>query len=89
MNGPSTRFDGCGLLAEENNFEEEDDNDFGYIIPSKVFSTFEAFINKLGIPYYDDYTITVVDDGDNCFNNFDFIKENILSIFFIISFILL
>ena len=89
LDQPSTRFDGCGLLAEENNFKDEDTSDFGYIIPSKVFSTFEAFINKLGIPYYDGYTITVVDDGDNCFNNQDFIKENIFAIFLLISFILL
>jgi len=35
----------------------------GYIIPSKVFNSFEEFINTLKIPYYDDYTIQVV-DGD-------------------------
>ena len=89
LNQASTRFDGCGLLAEKNNFEEEDQNKFGYIIPSKVFSNFEDFINKLGIPYYEDYEITVVDDGDDCFNNSNFIKANVFAIFFIIIFHLL
>ena len=36
LNGPSTRFDGCGLLADDNNFSDYDANGFGYIIPSKV-----------------------------------------------------
>ena len=45
MNGPSTRFDGCGLLADDNNFSDNDANGFGYIIPSKVFNNFDQFIN--------------------------------------------
>ena len=84
----STRFDGCGLLAAENNFDDLDD-DMGYIIPSKVFTSFEEFINKLKIPYYEGYEIVVVDDSDNCFNKNNFIKVNYLVIFFLIIFILL
>ena len=59
-----------------------------YIIPSKVFTNFEDFINTLKIPYYDDgsYTIKVVEDGDNCFNN---IKMNKLIFLFIMIFILI
>ena len=62
-----------------------------YIIPSKVFTNFEDFINTLKIPYYDDdsYTIRVVDDGDNCFNNNNAIKMNKLIFLFIMIFILI
>ena len=89
LNQPSTRFDGCGLLSEDNNFQGFDSEDFGYIIPSKVFTTFENFINNLKIPYYEDgYTIKVVDDGDNCFNNNNSIKMNNLIFLFIMIFIL-
>ena len=98
MNGPSTRFDGCGLLADNNNFSDDDTNGFGYIIPSKVFNNFDQFINKLQIPYYDTkdintnnniYTIVVVEDGDNCFNNNNWIKSNFFVILLLIFFILL
>ena len=97
MNGPSTRFDGCGLLADDNNFSDVDVNGFGYIIPSKVFNNFDQFINKLQIPYYDTkdndnnniYTIVVVEDGDNCFNNNNWIKSNFLVILLLMFFILL
>ena len=89
LDQPSTRFDGCGLLSEENNFHDLDTDDFGYIIPSKVFTNFEEFINALQIPYYDDgYTIIVVDDGNNCFNNNNTIKMNKLIFLFIMIFIL-
>ena len=97
MNGPSTRFDGCGLLADDNNFSDNDANGFGYIIPSKVFNNFDQFINKLQIPYYDAkdinnnniYTIVVVEDGDNCFNNNNWIKSNFFVILLLMFFILL
>ena len=97
MNGPSTRFDGCGLLADNNNFSDKDANGFGYIIPSKVFNNFDQFINKLQIPYYDTkdddnnniYTIVVVEDGDNCFNNNNWIKSNFFVILLLMFFILL
>ena len=97
MNGPSTRFDGCGLLADDNNFSDDDTNGFGYIIPSKVFNNFDQFINKLQIPYYDTkdddnnniYTIVVVEDGDNCFNNNNWIKSNFFVILLLMFFILL
>ena len=72
---PSTRFDGCGLLAEEGNNFEEYANEFGYIIPSKKFKSFEDFINALKIPYYDDYEVEVVDgDKDTCFDGMSFLK---------------
>ena len=83
LDKPSTRFDGCGLLAEENNFadllesEEEENDDINYIIPSKKFNNFLDFINTLKIPYYKDYTIEVVDgDETTCFNNDNIIKYN-------------
>ena len=61
-----------------------------YIIPSKVFTDFEDFINTLKIPYYDDsYNIIVVEDGDNCFNNNNAIKMNKLIFLFIMIFILI
>ena len=90
LDQPSTRFDGCGLLADEGNNFHDIDNELGYIIPSKVFADFENFINTLKIPYYDDsYTIRVVDDGDNCFNNNNDIKMNKLIFLFIMIFILI
>ena len=47
----------------------------GYIIPSKVFNSFEEFINTLKIPYYDDYTIQVVDgDEKTCFDKSYYLK---------------
>ena len=72
---PSTRFDGCGLLSEDNSFDSIEGADKGYIIPSKIFKSFEEFINALKIPYYEDYRI-VVEDGneDNCFNRNNFLK---------------
>ena len=91
MDQPSTRFDGCGLLSEgdDNNFEEFDSDNFGYIIPSKVFNSFSEFINALKIPYYeDDFEIIVVADGDDCFNNNNTIKINNLIFLSIIIFIL-
>ena len=91
LDKPSTRFDGCGLLAEgeENQFEEIDSDGLGYIIPSKVFNSFEEFINQLKIPYYEDYEVVVVNDGQNCFNHNNYIKDNIFIIFLLIIFILL
>ena len=89
MNGPSTRFDGCGLLADDNNFTGEDPDGFGYIIPSKIYNKFEDFINALKIPYYSTYTIVVVEDGDNCFNNNNWIKSNFFVILILMFFILL
>ena len=88
LNEPSTRFDGCGLLADDNNFSDLSND--GYIIPSKVFDNFEAFINQLKIPYYDSavYTIKVVEDGDNCFNRNILIKTNFIAIFLLMFFIL-
>ena len=59
LDQPSQRFDGCGLLASENNFENITEENFGYIIPSKVFNNFNDFINTLQIPYYEDYEIQV------------------------------
>ena len=84
LNEPSTRFDGCGLLSEDNNFSKNDEDEFGYIIPSKVFSNFEEFINALKIPYYEEYKITYVDDGDDCFNDKNYIKDNIFIFLMII-----
>ena len=84
LNEPSTRFDGCGLLADDNNFSDEDEEELGYIIPSKVFENFLDFINVLKIPYYEDYNITYVDDGDDCFNDKNYIKDNIFIVLMII-----
>ena len=85
LDKPSTRFDMCGLLAEENNFEDVDGDDFGYIIPSKEFNSFEEFINKLKIPYYEDLEIVVVDgDANTCFDLAQFIKFNKMFIFFLL-----
>ena len=54
-------------MAEDNNFQDRDENNVGYVIPSKAFDNFDDFINTLKIPYFDDeddlYTIEVV-DGD-------------------------
>ena len=85
----STRFDGCGLLADDNNFSEKDEEERGYIIPSKVFNNFDEFINQLKIPYYEDFTITVVNDGDNCFNKNNFIKASYIIALLIIILALL
>ena len=89
LDQPSTRFDGCGLLADENNFHDIDTDELGYIIPSKVFNNFDEFINTLKIPYYDADNIIVIDDGDNCFNNNNAIKMNKLIFLFIMIFILI
>ena len=75
LNKPSTRFDGCGLLAEDNGFGDLDEDKVGYIIPSKKFNNFVDFIEALGIPYYEDYTVTLV-DGDQtiCFDKSYYLK---------------
>ena len=74
----STRFDGCGLLAdEENSFSDHAED--GYIIPSKEFSNFEDFINTMKIPYYDDYNVILVDgDKNTCFDKSLFLQLNLL-----------
>ena len=65
---PSIRFNGCGLLAEDNNYDDPD-NDLGYIIPSKEFDSFEEFNNHLKVSYYKDYDIIVLDGDTNiCFD---------------------
>ena len=75
LNKPSKRFDGCGLLSEDNGFSSVADEGLNYIIPSKKFNSFEEFIDALGIPYYEDYTIEIVDgDEETCFNFSSFIK---------------
>ena len=79
LDKPSKRFDGCGLLADENNFQnitiDDEDENLGYIIPSKAFSNFADFINTLKIPYYEDYEIVVVDGNkENCFDNNYYLK---------------
>ncbi len=87
LDKPSTRFDGCGLLAdEEHGFSDYADD--GYIIPSKKFGSFEEFINAVGIPYYNDYHIEVVDgDKNTCFDNSKFLKLNLIE--YIILFVLI
>ena len=60
------------------------DEGLNYIIPSKKFNSFEEFIDALGIPYYEDYTIEIVDgDEETCFNFSCFISNNITNIFYI------
>ena len=87
LDKPSTRFDGCGLLADEEHGFSDHAND-GYIIPSKEFNKFEDFINAVGIPYYDEYTIEVVDgDKNTCFDKSIFLKLNLIE--YIILFILI
>ena len=62
----------------------------GYIIPSKVFNSFEEFINTLKIPYYDDYTIQVVDgDEKTCFDKSYYLKIYPIGIIIIFSIILI
>lgn len=75
---PSTRFDGCGLLAEDNSFEDLSENGLGYIIPSKVFNSFEEFINNLTIPYYDNFSVVIDKSNDinTCFNYSQIYKVN-------------
>ena len=86
LNKPSTRFDGCGLLAGEG-FEELA-NGLEYIIPSKVFNNFEDFINALKIPYYEDYEIIVVDgDENNCFNFGSFVSKSLFTFIIFLIFI--
>ena len=76
LNKPSTRFDLCGLLAEDNHFSEIAEEDLNYIIPSKEFDNFTDFINTLKLPYYEDYEIEITDGDENdCFNNNYFIKS--------------
>ena len=84
LSKPTSRFDGCGLLAEENHFEEYDEEGFGYIIPSTKFHSFEDFINALKIPYYEDYEIVVVDgDKDTCFDGNSFLKISKIELIFL------
>ena len=85
LNKPSDRFDGCGLLAEDNNFNQIDVDGRGYIVPSKKFNSFEEFINTMKIPYYEDYTIVVVDGNeDTCFNGNEYLKFGQIFIIFLV-----
>ncbi len=75
LNKPSTRFDGCGLLAVDNSFTDIDSDQLGFIIPSKAFGSFQDFIEKLGIPYYDGIIIDLEDgDSNNCFDNNNYLE---------------
>ena len=72
------------MLADDNNFQDIDVEEFGYIIPSKKFNSFEEFINALQIPYYEDYEIVVVDgDKNSCFDGSSFLKSRKIEIIFL------
>ena len=91
LNKPSTRFDGCGLLAKEsNNFASYPlSSELNFIIPSKVFNTFEDFINTMKIPYYSHLGVKVdySDDESNCFSGGKMIGKR--AVFTVVLYIIL
>ena len=75
-------------MSEDNGFSSYADEGLNYIIPSKKFNSFEEFIDALGIPYYEDYTIEIVDgDEETCFNFSCFIKPTLDSLVVILIYI--
>lgn len=77
-------------MSDDNGFSSFADEGLNYIIPSKKFNSFEEFINAIGIPYYEDYTIEIIDgDEETCFNYSFFIKPTFNSIVVLLICILL
>ena len=55
--------------------ESQDPDELGYIIPSQKFGSFVDFINAIGIRYYEDYEVELVDgDKSVCFDNHYFLN---------------
>ena len=95
LNKKSTIFDFCGFYFENTPLENYLENyglinpnsdHLNYILISKVFSTFEDFVNTIKIPYFSDYKIAIIENNQNCYNSNNKISINFL--FLIILFFL-
>lgn len=57
-----------------------------------MFHNFDDFVNKIKIPFYEDYSIRIVNDTDNpnslCFGDGSMIKINFLVMLFAILYIM-
>jgi len=93
LNKKSTTFDVCGFYFEntplENYLEKYGfinpySDHLNYILISKVFRTFEDFVNTIKIPYFSDYKITIIENNQDCYN-----LNNKISINFLFLIILL
>ena len=75
LNKTTTIFDNCGFKVEL--FDNLTDKK--YIIPSQTFGNFTHFFKEIKIPFYEDYTIEVVDgDEETCYNHSPNISPNII-----------
>jgi hypothetical protein len=86
LNKKSTIFDSCGFYFENTPLENylklygfinTKSDHINYILISKVFKTFEDFVNTIQIPYYSDYKIKIVKDNKNCYNLSNLILFNL------------
>ena len=93
LNKKSTIFDSCGFYFEntplENYLEKfgflnPNSDHLNYVLISKVFSSFEDFVNTIKIPYFSDYNIKIIENNQNCYN-----LNNKISINFLLLIIIL
>ena len=88
LNKPTTIFDNCGFKVDLEILSDLTNEN--YIIPSEKFSNFYEFFDKIRIPFYEDYNITIQNDtDDNCYNNSIYINNSFLFIYLIIIFLFL
>lgn len=93
LNKKSTIFDNCGFYFEntplENYLEKygfinPNSDHLNYILISKVFTTFEDFVNTIKIPYFSDYKIRIIENNQNCYNLNNKITINFLFLIIIL-----
>ena len=80
LNSSTTVFDNCGFKSYS--FEDISDNK-NYIIPSKNknLSSFNDFFKIIKIPFFEDYELKLVNEGEKtyCYNKSVFINQNVLN----------
>ena len=94
LNSPTTRFDNCGFKVGSSSppaFQNMSNNK-PYLIPSEAFPNLHTFLVDIGVPFYEDYDFTIMDDSNvtdpttiNCFACSNFINYSIVAVIFLFS----
>ena len=84
LNNSTTIFDNCGFKGNTGVLEDISDGK-NYIIPSKSqnLSSFNDFFSVIKIPFFEEYTLVLVNEDDNtvCYNKSFFIAQKVLNSF--------
>lgn len=90
LSKPTTRFDSCGFKVNQNSPSSlQALTDKPYIIPSQTFANVEDFVLKVTIPFFDNYTLNIIDDTNItdptgiCYTAAAFLKTSFTLLFFI------